>query len=55
VTNGGYLPEPEKNRWQEQFVRRLRERFPKAEIELVTRRGAGATPTATGPSPGQRP
>lgn len=41
VTNGGYLPEPEKNRWQEQFVRRLRERFPKAEIELVTEAWGG--------------
>ena len=41
VTHGGYLPEPEKNRWQEQFVRRLRERFPKAEIELVTEAWGG--------------
>ena len=34
VTNGGYLPEGE--RWQGQFLRRLRERFPKAEIELAS-------------------
>ena len=41
VTNGGYLPEPGVNRWQEQFVRRLRERFPKAEIVLVTEAWGG--------------
>ena len=41
VTNGGYLPEPGVNRWQEQFVRRLRERFPKAEIALVTEAWGG--------------
>lgn len=41
VTNGGYLPEPGKDRWQEQFVRRLRERFPKAEIELITEAWGG--------------
>lgn len=34
VTNGGYLPEGD--RWQGQFLRRLRERFPKAEIELAS-------------------
>ena len=34
VTNGGYLPEPE--RWQFQFIERLRARYPKAEIELVS-------------------
>lgn len=41
VTNGGYLQEPGVNRWQEQFVRRLRERFPKAEIVLVTEAWGG--------------
>ena len=41
VTDGVYLPEPAKNRWQEQFVARLRERFPKAAIELVTEAWGG--------------
>ncbi len=36
VTVGKYLDDYEKNRWQEQFVQRLRERFPKADIELQT-------------------
>jgi hypothetical protein len=35
VTDGGFLPSPD-NRWQAQFVRRLKDRFPKANIELVT-------------------
>ena len=34
VTACGYLPNEDK--WQEQFVRRLRARFPKAQIELVS-------------------
>ncbi len=34
VTECGYLPKPDE--WQEQFVARLRARFPKAQIELVT-------------------
>ena len=33
VTAGGFVPNSDK--WQEQFVRRLRARFPKADIELV--------------------
>jgi len=33
VTAGGFVPKEDK--WQEQFVRRLRMRFPKARIELV--------------------
>ena len=32
VTDAGYLPQPEVNRWQEQFSTRLRTRYPKAEI-----------------------
>jgi len=39
VTNGGYLPEAD--RWQYQFLARLRARFPKAEIELVSRGWGG--------------
>jgi lysophospholipase L1-like esterase len=34
VTECGYLPVPDE--WQQQFVTRLRERFPTAQIELVT-------------------
>ena len=41
VTNGGYLPEPGAERWQEQFVRRLRARYPKAEIELASEAWGG--------------
>jgi len=36
VTVGTFVPDWETNRWQEQFVARLRARFPRAEIELVT-------------------
>ncbi len=36
VTDATYLPDPDKQRWQEQFVARLREHFPKSKIELVT-------------------
>ncbi|MCR4410836.1 MAG: SGNH/GDSL hydrolase family protein [Thermoguttaceae bacterium] len=39
VTVGTYLPEPE--RWQAQFVARLRQRFPKAQIELITEAWGG--------------
>jgi len=39
VTDAGYLPKPE--RWQEQFAARLREKFPKAEIELLTEAWGG--------------
>jgi len=39
VTDGGYLPEAE--RWQTQFVGRLRERFPKARIEMLTQAWGG--------------
>ncbi len=41
VTVGTYVPDPERNRWQAQFVARLRERFPKAKIELVTEAWGG--------------
>jgi len=39
VTDGGYLPEAE--RWQAQFVARLRERFPTARIEMLTQAWGG--------------
>jgi len=36
VTVGTFVPNWQQNRWQEQFVTRLKERFPQANIELVT-------------------
>ena len=39
VTDAIYLPEPD--RWQGQFILRLRERFPKADIELLTEAWGG--------------
>jgi lysophospholipase L1-like esterase len=41
VTDAAYLTNKETERWQEQFVRRLRERFPKSHIELVTQAWGG--------------
>jgi lysophospholipase L1-like esterase len=41
VTDAGYLPDPPHERWQEQFVARLRQRYPKASIELVTEAWGG--------------
>lgn len=41
VTECQYVPDWERNRWQAQFVTRLRERFPKANIELVTEAWGG--------------
>lgn len=41
VTDGSYLPQPKRDRWQEQFVARLRARFPEARIELVTEAWGG--------------
>ena len=41
VTDGSYLSDPARERWQEQFVARLRERFPRANIELVTEAWGG--------------
>lgn len=40
VTDGAYLPDKQQ-RWQEQFVARLRERFPKSRIELLTQAWGG--------------
>ncbi|MCX6611749.1 MAG: SGNH/GDSL hydrolase family protein, partial [Acidobacteria bacterium] len=36
-----YLADKDKERWQEQFVARLRKRFPKARIELLTQAWGG--------------
>jgi lysophospholipase L1-like esterase len=41
VTVGTYVPNHERDRWQAQFVARLRERFPAARIELVTEAWGG--------------
>lgn len=41
VTVGTYVPDYQKNRWQEQFVTRLKERFPRAKIELITEAWGG--------------
>jgi lysophospholipase L1-like esterase len=41
VTDGAYLPDKSTQRWQEQFVTRLRERFAKARIELITQAWGG--------------
>jgi len=41
VTDAGYLPNPGRERWQEQFVARLRDRFPRGKIELVTEAWGG--------------
>jgi lysophospholipase L1-like esterase len=41
VTDGSFLSNKDTERWQEQFVSRLRIRFPKAEIELVTEAWGG--------------
>ena len=41
VTDGAYLPDKNTERWQEQFAARLRERFPKAHIELITQAWGG--------------
>ena len=53
VTVGTYVPDWEHNRWQEQFVARLRQRFPKANIELVTEAWGGRnTSSYLGEPPG---
>jgi putative membrane-bound dehydrogenase-like protein len=44
VTDAAYLPK--EDRWQEQFVEKLRERFPKATIELITEAWGGRTTSA---------
>ncbi len=41
VTVGTYVPDWEHNRWQEQFVARLKARFPQANIELLTEAWGG--------------
>jgi lysophospholipase L1-like esterase len=42
VTDGAYLrPDRDQNRWQEQFVRRLRARYPEARIVLTTEAWGG--------------
>ena len=41
VTACGFLPE--KDKWQEQFVRRLRARFPKSTVTLVSNGWGGRT------------
>jgi len=41
VTDGGFVPDPNVNRWQQQFVRQLRARYPKAEIVLITEAWGG--------------
>ncbi len=46
VTDGGFLPDADRNRWQSQFVAQLRTRFPKATIELVSQ-GWGGRSTAS--------
>ena len=43
VTDGSYLPHPETERWQNQFISRLSARFPKAHIELITEAWGGRT------------
>ncbi len=41
VTDGGFLPDKEKDRWQCQFVSGLKKKFPNAKIELVTEAWGG--------------
>jgi lysophospholipase L1-like esterase len=41
VTDAGYLPDSNNTRWQAQFVQRLRERYPRAEIVLMTEAWGG--------------
>jgi lysophospholipase L1-like esterase len=41
VTDGAYLSDAKTQRWQEQFVKRLRAKYPKAQIELLTQAWGG--------------
>jgi lysophospholipase L1-like esterase len=41
VTDASYLPDPSTERWQEQFAARLRQRFPRLQVELVTQGWGG--------------
>ncbi len=43
VTESTYLPDREREAWQFQFVARLKEKFPRAKIELVTEAWGGRT------------
>ena len=53
VTDGSFLPDPATERWQDQFVARLRERFPKARITLITEAWGGRnTESYRGEPPG---
>ena len=53
VTDGGYLPNAAQDRWQAQFAARLRARFPKARIELVSEAWGGRnTDSYMGAAPG---
>ncbi len=53
VTVGMYVPDWQHNRWQEQFVTRLRQRFPRANIELMTEAWGGRnTSSYLGEPPG---
>ncbi|HBC85946.1 MAG TPA: hypothetical protein DCZ94_03225 [Lentisphaeria bacterium] len=45
VTDGGFLPDKDKDRWQCQFVSRLKQKFPNAKIELVTEAWGGHNTT----------
>ncbi len=46
VTDGSFLSNKDAERWQSQFVSRLRLHFPKAEIELVTEAWGGRNTSA---------
>ncbi len=46
VTVGSFVPDPERERWQAQFVARLQAAYPKAKIELITEAWGGRN-TAT--------
>jgi lysophospholipase L1-like esterase len=41
VTDGAYLADKNTQRWQEQFAARLRVRFPRARLELITQAWGG--------------
>ena len=41
VTDASYLPNKPADRWQEQFVTRLRQKYPEATIELLTQAWGG--------------
>lgn len=46
VTASNYLPNREQDAWQHQFVKRLKEKYPKANIELVTEAWGGKNTAA---------